>query len=80
MCHLTYGTICGSFQLMFTGVIKEFGGSVKLAADLGIKSNVVSNWKTRGVARHWRPFIADLANKRGIKLPDDFLDPKRNGP
>lgn len=54
-----------------------FGGTFKMARALNIDPRVVSNWKTRktGISIGGRYKIRDLARKKRIKLPDDFLNP-----
>ena len=58
-------------------LIDALGGHRVLAAELGIEPSMVWNWQNRrsGVAADWRPTVADLARRKRIKLPPDFLLP-----
>ena len=56
-------------------LIDALGGPSSVAADLGgMLPQRVANWKTRGIPWRIRPRLAKLAEQRGIKVPDGFLD------
>lgn len=57
-------------------LIEALGGVTKLAAEIGAKQrSLVSNWLLRGISFQYRPSIAALAEKKGVKLPKNFLKP-----
>lgn len=56
-------------------IIEALGDTGAVAAELQLSSTRVSNWKTRGIAWPYRAAIAQLAQRRKIKLPNDFLAP-----
>lgn len=57
-------------------VIIALGDTAILADALGIKPQAVSNWKGRGIPWPTRPVIKDMARRKRIKLPADFLTTK----
>lgn len=58
-------------------VIVALGDSPKLAQLLGKPVSTVSNWKLRGISWPMRPHVRELARRRRLKLPEDFLTNKR---
>ncbi len=58
-------------------VIVAIGDSAEVAQQLGIGQSTVSNWKLRGISWRMRPKIKDLARRRRVKLPEDFLTVQR---
>jgi hypothetical protein len=53
-------------------LIKMLGGPSAVASELDVLQSAVSNWSKRGVPWSKRHFLADLARKKRIKLPDNF--------
>ena len=51
-------------------VIRAFGGQTALAGEIGLATNVVGNWRARGIPLRWRINLVRLANERGIAIPD----------
>lgn len=63
---------------MHANFIDALGGPPVVAKLLGLKgSNVVGNWRERGVALRYRHRMAKIAKEKGVKLPPDFLEPLR---
>lgn len=62
---------------MASDFIEELGGSAKVAEELGLPVNVVSNWKKRGIAWPWRARVADLAKRSKVSVPKGFLNPAK---
>lgn len=60
---------------MHNELIKALGGSGVVARATGLNQSTVSMWRERGIAWRYRPFIADMARKAKVQLPDGFLDP-----
>lgn len=58
-------------------LIVALGDSAVLAERLGVTQPAVSNWKARGIPWQVRPDIKELARRKRIKLPSDFLTTKR---
>lgn len=58
-------------------IIEALGDSGKVADALGLKQNTVSNWKERGISWHKRAYVRELARKKRIALPSDFMLIKR---
>jgi len=59
---------------MTTDIIKELGGNKQLAQELSVAPNVVANWRMRGSIPLVERFrIAELAKRKNITLPADFL-------
>lgn len=58
-------------------LIHELGGVTLIAKTLGVRTNVVSNWLIRGIPWKYRPAVAAIAKKKGIKIPADFLESRR---
>lgn len=56
--------------------IIALGDTGTLAADLGVVPQAVSNWKKRGIPWRMRPVVQNLARRKRIKLPADFLTTK----
>ena len=56
-------------------VIDKLGGTMAVAKALEIDPRVVSNWKNRqtGISAAGRYKIRDLARRRRVALPDDFM-------
>ena len=65
-------TICDS-AFMAQELIASLGGPTAVASALGQKPNAVSNWINRGIPLRWRPAVAELARRRGVKVPADFI-------
>lgn len=57
-------------------IIKKFGGTVSLAHALDLDPRRVSDWKKRGISAAGRYQIRDLAKRRRVALPADFLTRK----
>lgn len=58
-------------------IIVALGDTAGLAEALGVRTNSISNWKTRGIPWPVRAVVRDLARRKRVKLPDDFLTNKR---
>jgi len=58
-------------------IIVALGDSAEVATQLRVSQTAVSNWKLRGIAWPKRIAVRELARKRRVKLPDDFLSNKR---
>jgi hypothetical protein len=56
-------------------LIKALGGAKVLAQALGLPSfRNVRHWERRGIAHRWRPAVADLASRSGVRINErDFL-------
>lgn len=55
-------------------VIRQLGGTTRLAAEMGLTKNVLSKWAVRGIpSRHWLK-IAELATASGMALTAADLD------
>ena len=54
-------------------LIEKLGGSRAIADTLGLKINRVSNWSSRGIPWPYRWKIAEMAKKKRIAVPDNFL-------
>jgi hypothetical protein len=55
-------------------VIEALGGTAKVARDLGVRAQLVSGWKKRGISAEQRPAVLALA--RSVRLSvdeDEFL-------
>ncbi len=59
-----------------TNLIDQLGGYRAVASELGQNETTVSNWRARGVPWRWRPVVAQLAKRKKVVLPADFLQPK----
>jgi hypothetical protein len=58
-------------------LIEKLGNTSALARELNIPNRrVVSNWKQRGIPAKYRKEIKKLADKKNIKVPTGFLDPR----
>lgn len=55
-------------------LIVELGGTGAVASALGQQDSAVSMWKRRGVPWRWRPAVAELAEAKGVELPEGFLE------
>ena len=62
-------------------VLEKIGRNIDIVALLGLRSTeVVSNWKRRGIPPAWRPAVFYLAVAKGIELDQrEFLRIKING-
>lgn len=58
-------------------IIIALGDSAAVSAALGIPQNTVSNWKVRGISWPKRADVKELARKKRVSLPRDFLSNKR---
>lgn len=56
-------------------LIRDLGGYIAVARGLGIMPKRVSNWGARGVPYAYRNQVARLAVKKGVEVPQGFLDP-----
>jgi len=57
-------------------LIEALGGVTALATAIGAKQrSLVSNWLLRGISFQYRPLVADIAKRKRVKLPKDFLKP-----
>lgn len=54
-------------------VIIAVGDNAAVAHGLGIPKSTVANWKARGIPWKWRHHIRDMAKKKRVNLPDNFL-------
>lgn len=57
-------------------VIDFLGKSMRkaeLARTLGVTPQMVQNWRARGIAKSYRLKIREMANRKGAKLPVDWL-------
>lgn len=54
-------------------IIDKLGGTTKVADALGIDPRVVSNWRTRNISGVGRYKISELAKRRHIIIPADFM-------
>lgn len=57
-------------------VIDVLGGPRIAARDLGIHESTVSNWRKRGISKAGRYQIRDLAKRKRVTLPADFMTRK----
>lgn len=57
--------------------IIALGDTSHVAEQIGVSPTAVSNWKRRGVPWRMRPLIKDLARRKRLKLPADFLTSKK---
>lgn len=59
---------------MSTDLITALGGPNSVAEALGVKPNVVANWRLEGRSIPWkrRHVLARIAAERGIPLPEGF--------
>jgi len=57
-------------------LIVALGDTAALAEALSVSPTSVSNWKGRGIPWPMRPVVKDLARRKRIKLPADFLTTK----
>jgi DNA-binding transcriptional regulator YdaS (Cro superfamily) len=57
-------------------IIDKLGGNKAVADALGIKANVVANWRLADRQIPWRhrPALARLAVERAVSLPEDFWE------
>lgn len=53
--------------------IIETLGVEHLSVIVGQTPSSVRNWKTRGIPWRWRVKVAELAKRRRLVLPGDFL-------
>lgn len=60
-----------------TEFIDRLGKTRLVAAELGVKQNLVCMWRQRGVSWRWRAAVADLAGSKGVTIPKGFLDPAK---
>lgn len=60
-------------------IIEDLGGVDAVVAALGFKKEAVKKWpqKKRGIPWRARARIKELAEKKGVKLPADFLSERR---
>lgn len=56
-------------------IISQLGPDV--LAGLGFTLGQIKQWRRRGIAWHQRPVIAELAARKNVELPRDFLRKKR---
>lgn len=66
---------------MFTAasIIEALGNTTAVAARLSVPPSTVQSWKKANHIPVWRrPAVAALANRQGVKLPDDFTDAEPN--
>jgi len=54
-------------------VIVALGDVTRLAVSLDTTKSTVANWKERGIPWRFRPYVKEIARRRRIKLPSDFL-------
>lgn len=54
-------------------IIDKLGGTTKVADALGVDPRVVSNWRIRNISGVGRYKISELAKKRRVALPTDFM-------
>lgn len=57
-------------------VIIALGDTAALSESLGASATAISNWKGRGIPWPMRPLVKDLARRKRVKLPADFLTTK----
>lgn len=57
-------------------VIIALGDTAALAEALDASTTSISNWKGRGIPWQMRPLVKDLAKRKRVKLPADFLTTK----
>jgi hypothetical protein len=55
-------------------LITDLGGTKAVADALGVNSNVVANWRARGIPWRRRHAIARLAAQLGKPLPQSFWE------
>lgn len=55
-------------------VIDLLGGTSKLSKALKTDPRRISNWRKRGISVWGKFRIRDLAKRKRIKLPDEFLE------
>jgi len=54
-------------------IIDKLGGSAELARQLGAPLTTVDSWKRADRIPHWRrPAVAEVARRKGVKLPATF--------
>lgn len=58
-------------------VIIALGDTAAVAEMLGLAKQRTSNWKGRGIPWEMRPLVRDLARRKRVKLPANFLYQKR---
>lgn len=54
-------------------IIEMLGGTVAVAKACDVHHTAVTNWKNRGISRAGRYQIKDLAKRRRLALPEDFM-------
>lgn len=59
-------------------IIYSLGGNAALAIKIGegVSHHNIKHWGKRGIPWKWRSYVAKVAKKEGLKLPDDFLHHK----
>lgn len=55
-------------------LIVALGGAKTLAKALDIPVSRTANWTTRGIPWRYRVDVADLAKRKGVKIPREFFD------
>lgn len=53
-------------------LIFRLGGPTLISRKIGVRQSAVSNWCARGVPWSKRAILAEMAVRKGIKLPRDF--------
>lgn len=59
---------------MGNDIITELGGTKLVADALGVQTNVVANWRVRGIPWKRRHAVARLAADLGKPLPSSFWE------
>lgn len=59
-------------------IIEALGGPTAVANALGVTLKRVGNWGARGVPWEFRWEVSELAKKKQVKLPADFLKAPRS--
>lgn len=54
-------------------IIIALGDTRWLAEKIGAPVTTVSNWKERGIPWHWRGEIKQIAQRKRVSLPAEFL-------
>lgn len=66
-------------QMNDSAIIDALGGTGAVAAAIGVVHNTVANWRKRGISHAGRYQIRDLAKRKHVALPEDFLTRTQTG-
>lgn len=62
-----------AFHMTHAEIIAKLGNTRAVAQSLGVDDRLVSNWKTRGIPWRWRQQIKDMARRKKLSLPTEFM-------